>query len=88
MILAGVTALAFYPPANGPMALIALDGRDAARMAGPALDRGAVLLGRGPLGNILLVSGARDRIVGPMLKRGILVISAPASWCGAAETLQ
>lgn len=87
LISAGVLALAFYPPASGPMALIALDGRDAGRMAGPALDRGAILLGRGPLTNILLVNGTRERIARPMLRRGILVIAAPASWCGAAEAL-
>lgn len=65
------------------MALIALDGRDAATLAAPAIDRGAALLGRGPRGNILIVDGRRERMLWPMLARGVLVVAPPASWCGA-----
>lgn len=65
------------------MALIALDGRDAGTLAGPAIARGAALLGRGPRANILIVEGTRDSILWPMLTRGVLVIAAPEDWCGA-----
>jgi hypothetical protein len=83
LALLGLLALSFLPAARGPMALIALDGRDAATLAAPAIARGATLLGRGPGANILIVEGRRDRILWPMLGRGALVVAAPASWCGA-----
>ncbi|WP_447728456.1 hypothetical protein [Sphingomonas koreensis] len=76
-------ATSFYPAAQGPMALIALDGRDAATLAAPAIERGAALLGRGPRANILIVDGQRDRIFWSMLARGVLVIAPPEDWCGA-----
>lgn len=83
LVLASLLAISFFPAAQGPMALIALDGRDAGMLAAPAIDRGAGLLGRGPRGNILIVEGQRERILWPMLARGVLVIAPPASWCGA-----
>jgi len=83
LVLASLFAVSFYPAAQGPMALIALDGRDAGTLAGPAIERGAALLGRGPRANILIVDGRRDQIFWPMLARGVLVIAAPEDWCGA-----
>lgn len=80
---AALAALTLIPPATGAMALIALDGRNADQLAGPAIDQGALLLGRGPLSNILVVSGSRDRIARAMLSRGVLVIAAPRSWCSS-----
>ncbi|MBX3595652.1 hypothetical protein [Sphingomonas sp.] len=67
------------------MALIALDGTVGDRLAGPAIARGADLLGRGPARNILLIRADRGRIFLPMLSRGVLVIAAPQSWCGAGK---
>ena len=83
LVLTSLLALSFYPAAKGPMALIALDGDDAATLAAPAIERGATLLGRGPRANILIVDGRRDMILWPMLARGVLVIAAPEDWCGA-----
>lgn len=83
VVLASLLALSFFPAAQGPMALIALDGRDAGTLAGPAIAQGAALLGRGRRANILVIEGRRDLILWPMLKDGVLVIAAPASWCGA-----
>lgn len=83
LVLVSLLALSFYPADKGPMALIALDGRDAGTLAAPAIERGAALLSRGPRANILIVDGQRDRIFWPMLARGVLVIAAPEDWCGA-----
>lgn len=83
LVLASLLGLSFYPAAQGPMALIALDGRDAGMLAGPAIGRGATLLSRGPRANILIVDGRRDLILWPMLASGVLVIAAPEDWCGA-----
>lgn len=81
--MASLLGISFAPDTQGPMALIALDGRDAGKLADPAIARGATLLGRGPRANILLIEARRDLILWPMLTRGVLVIAAPASWCGA-----
>ena len=83
LVLVSLLALSFYPAETGPMALIALDGRDAGMLTAPAIERGAALLNRGPRANILIVSGRRDQIFWPMLARGVLVIAAPEDWCGA-----
>ncbi len=83
LVLLSLLATSFYPAAQGPMALIALDGRDAGTMAGPAIERGAALRGRGPGTNILIVDGRRDKLLWPMLAHGVLVIAAPEDWCGA-----
>lgn len=83
LVLVSLLTLSFYPAPKGPMALIALDGRDAGTLAAPAIQHGAELLNRGPRANILIVNGQRDLIVWPMLARGVLVIAAPEDWCGA-----
>lgn len=83
LTIVAIVTLGLYPPAKGPMALIALNGRDAGRLVQPALDHGASLIGRGPFANILIVDGQRASLVGAMLGKGVLTIAAPASWCGA-----
>lgn len=84
LVLLSLLATSFYPSRQGPMALIALDGRDAGTLAAPAIERGAVLRGRGAgANNILIVDGRRDRLLWPMLTHGVLVIAAPEDWCGA-----
>lgn len=80
-----MAALSLFPPASGPIALVALDGRDAGRLVGDAVDHGGTPIGRGPLSNILLVEARRDQVALPLLKRGVLAIAAPRSWCGAAK---
>lgn len=84
-VLAGVTALALWPPREGAMMLVALDGRDAGRLVGPALGAGAALAGRGPLSNTIVVRGARNRLA-PLARHGVILIAAPRGLCGAEAT--
>lgn len=64
------------------MMLVALDGRDAGMLVGPALEAGAALAGRGPLPSTIMVSGARSRLT-PLAWRGVILIAAPRGLCGA-----
>lgn len=82
LVAAGVATLAFWPPRDGPMLLVALDGRDGARLVGPALDAGATLAGRGPMANMILVSGPRATLA-PLISSGVIALAAPAGLCGA-----
>lgn len=85
LVLIGVATLALWPPREGPMMLVALDGRDAGRLVGPALDAGAQLAARGPLSNMIVVQGVRDRLT-PLAWHGVIPIAAPRGLCGAEVT--
>ena len=85
LVLGGVAALAVWPPREGAMMLVALDGRDAARLVAPALEAGAALAGRGPLSNMIVVRGERSRLT-PMARHGVILIAAPRGLCGAERT--
>ncbi|MCR5871527.1 MULTISPECIES: hypothetical protein [unclassified Sphingomonas] len=80
LIAAGAATLAFWPPREGPMLLVALDGRDGARLVGPALNAGATLAGRGPMANMILVSGTRAHLA-PLLGTGVIALAAPRGLC-------
>lgn len=86
LIAVGVATLAFWPPRDGPILLVALDGRDGARLVGPALEAGATLAGRGPMSNMILVSGARASLA-PLISSGVIALAAPAGLCGAGATV-
>ncbi|MFL9840958.1 hypothetical protein ABS767_08300 [Sphingomonas sp. ST-64] len=82
LVLGGAGVLALYPPREGALILFALDGRDAGRLVQPAIDAGVEIAGRGPLGNMLIVRGERRRLA-PLVTGGVLILAAPAIWCGA-----
>lgn len=82
LVLVGVAVLALWPPRDGAMLLVALDGRDAGRLVEPALEAGAALAGRGPLPNTIVVRGARHRLT-PLARHGVILIAAPRGLCGA-----
>ncbi|ATE66908.1 hypothetical protein [Rhizorhabdus dicambivorans] len=77
--LIAMAGFAFAPPAQGRMLLVPIAGAGASALV---VDGGARLIGAGPLPGSLVVMGERDRFVGPALLKGILVLSAPPSWCG------
>jgi len=73
---------ALYPPAHGKMILIPVWPGAERGMLALAVDRHALLVGRGPLPNSFVVFGARAAILGEMLRRGVLVLAAPPAACG------
>ena len=85
LVSAGATTLALWPPHDGPPLLVALDGRDGARLVGPALNAGATLAGRGPLANMILVEGARAKLA-PLMSSGVIALAAPRGLCGPGAT--
>ena len=81
-ILVAMGALAFQPPAHGRIMLMPLTADAAAKLAPMAVDNGAELIGRGPLGGSLVVSGDRARLA-KLQAAGILLLAAPPSGCNA-----
>ena len=81
LVAASGATLAFWPPREGPMLLIALDGRDGGQLVGPALAAGATLAGRGPLANTIIVTGSHASLV-PLTARGVIALAAPSGLCG------
>ena len=81
LVLAGLATLSLWPPREGAMVLVALDGRDAGRLAAPALDTGLSLSGSGPFSNMLLVSGERGQAA-RLLDLGVIALAAPGGLCG------
>jgi hypothetical protein len=78
--LAALTAVAFAPPEHGDLLYLPLTARAAPVQA--ALADGSALLGRGPLGSVV-VRSAHAPGVWSMLSAGILVVAAPTTLCGA-----
>lgn len=76
---AALVAFAFAPPERGNLLYVPLT-RDA-RPAQAAIEEGAALLARGPMGSVV-VRGDRPRDAGALLRAGILVTAAPAALCG------
>lgn len=84
--LLALFGFAFAPPQQGRMLLLPVIGGEGSAGA-VALAGGARLIGAGPLGGSLVVVGERDRFAAAALRRGILVLSAPPSWCGGPDDL-
>lgn len=74
-----LAALSFI--ATDSVALIALDGRDAGRLAAPAIAEGGAILGRGNSSNILIIRGKPSQYLLPMLAQGVIALPAPAAGC-------
>jgi len=77
-----VPALVLAPPARGRMLLVPVLPGSGAHLAADAIDRGARLVGPGPIAGSLVVDGIRDRIVSGLLARGVLAMSAASADCG------
>jgi hypothetical protein len=81
MIVAALAVMALMPPRNGSILLVPLWPGAMQGMAAQAIQRGALLIDRGPFPNSLIVSGNRSQIAQGMLARGVLVIAAPGGGC-------
>lgn len=71
--------LALAPPARGTLLLLPVGG--AASPVRLAIARDALLIGRGPIGSVV-VRGDRHALLWPMLRAGVLTLAAPALACG------
>ncbi|MDO6415650.1 hypothetical protein Q4F19_14765 [Sphingomonas sp. BIUV-7] len=78
--IVGVTAAA--PPASGRMMLVPLSAEAAHGMVAMAIDRGASLVGSGPLPGSLVVDGDRAALLGALVRHGVALLAAPAAGCG------
>ncbi len=83
-VIAALIGFAFAPPAQGRMLLIPLSSGAAARLPAAAVDGGAKLLGRGPVGGSLIVVADRARLTAVSPAMGMIILSAPAFLCGSA----
>jgi|GEM_PF-627686 len=80
----GLLILALAPPARGTMLLVPLTMSARARVAALAVEHGAALLGRGPIGGSLLVRGSRAELSMALLAQGVLSLGARSPSCGQA----
>lgn len=79
--LAIFALVALAPPAQGTMLLVPLSGQSESRVVTIALDRGATLVGRGPLPSSVIVYGTRTSLLGPLSRAGVLALSGGAAGC-------
>ncbi len=77
--LALIVMLGFAPAPGGALLLVPLDG--SAGLARAAVDRGALIVDRGP-GSTLVVRGDLGILDWPLLRHGVLTLGAPALLCG------
>jgi hypothetical protein len=75
-----LAAFPFSPRATGNFLMIPLVAH--APVAAVAVERGALILGTGPVAGSIVVSGDRARLLGPALHAGIALLTAPAALCG------
>ena len=81
LVFALLPLLALWPPASGPMLLVALPGAHEADLMNAALAGGGAVLGAGPVGGTMIVLGDRARIARRTARRGILILGAPFIGC-------
>lgn len=81
-IFCAVIGLIAAPPASGRMLLVPLghQGRDS--LARAAVAAGARLVGPGPFGGSLLVSGERRALVAALMPAHALVLAGTVGGCG------
>lgn len=81
-IVFGLALLGLFPPVHGRMLLVPF--RNTPPLAGLAVDRGAGIIGMGPVPGSIVVEADRSRIAS-LLAHGVVPIAAPIWACGAAE---
>lgn len=79
--VAALFALAFAPPDRGNLLYVPLTRH--AQPVQAAISGGFALLGRGPLGSVV-VRGDHPHDAAALLRAGILVTAAPSVLCGAS----
>ena len=82
-VIAGATLTLIAPPDKGAMLLVPIHAEASQRVVAIAVDRGALLVGRGPIPGSVVVAGRRAAMLGSLLRAGVLVFAAPPAGCGA-----
>lgn len=78
---AAVLLLLLMPPARGPMLVLPIGGH-AGSPINTAIERGGLLLGRGPVDGSFVVVGDRAKMLPALVKLGALVVAGRPSLCG------
>jgi hypothetical protein len=81
-IVGSVGVMAAAPPMNGRMMLVPLSASAARGMVAIAIDRGATLVGPGPLPGSFVVDGQRAALLGAAVRHGVALLAAPVGGCG------
>ncbi|QJU60391.1 hypothetical protein HL653_01625 [Sphingomonas sp. AP4-R1] len=81
-IVGAVGLMVAAPPANGRIMLVPLSADAAHGLVAMAIDRGATLVGPGPLPGSFVVDGRRADLVRGLVRHGIALLAAPAAGCG------
>lgn len=83
LLLFGFAFVALTPPAHGAILLVPLNRDARAHVTALAVERGALLIGRGPFEGSLVVWGDRKMLGGALLRRGILPLAGSNTSCGS-----
>ncbi|MET0375109.1 MAG: hypothetical protein ABW128_12755 [Rhizorhabdus sp.] len=82
LLLIGLAAAVFTPPARGTMLLVPLTAQARGDVAALAIAGDARLIGEGPIGGTLLIRGDRGRLGLALLRHGIVTVAAGEILCG------
>lgn len=81
-IVGAMALMAAAPPAAGRMMLVPLSADAARGMVALAIERGARLVGPGPLPGSLVVDGRRADLLSGLVHHGVALVAAPVAGCG------
>lgn len=82
LIVLGLAALAFFPPAQGRMIIVPLRAEDGSGALNLALSAGARLVGPGPLRGSFVIEARRASISAALKGSRALLLAAPPAGCG------
>ena len=80
-LMSALSTLAFYPPVDGKVILLPIDGRSDDSVVALALASGMTPVGRGPIAGSWVTVGRRPSVAA-LLGHGVIVFAAPPAGCG------
>ena len=84
LVLVGLTASAFWPPASGRLLVVPIIDWQNGAAVRLAIRHGASLVDAGPVRGSIIVEGERKALGAAALAAGMLLLAAPRSGCGPA----
>ncbi|MEH3035542.1 MAG: hypothetical protein PGN23_03475 [Sphingomonas adhaesiva] len=82
--VAGLLAMALWPPATGSMTIVPIDGADADRTLVRMLDGHVPVMGRGWLPGSLVVRGDRAAIAALFAPGSVVMLAPTPAGCGTS----